>query len=202
MPADARLHYPATARNRDAILAVLRDELPGTGTVLEIASGSGEHALAFAVAMPHLIWQPSDPEAAARASISGWIAAEGTANLLLPLALDATDPHAWPHMLADAVLCINMIHISPWQATLGLMAGAARLLAPGAPLITYGPYRRDGIDLEPSNAAFDADLRRRDARWGLRTVEEVAQAALDQGLVLARTVAMPANNLSLVFRRR
>lgn len=202
MTADARLHYPATARNRDAILEVLRAELPQAGTVLELASGSGEHALAFAAALPTLTWQPSDPEAAARASIAAWAQTAGAGNLLSPLALDAGAPETWPSGWIAAMVCINMIHISPWDATLGLFSGAGRLLPRGAPLVTYGPYRRAGLPLEPGNAAFDADLRQRDPRWGLRLVEDVAQVARDNGLALTRLVEMPANNLSLVFRRQ
>lgn len=197
---DARRHAPAAARNRDAILAVLAEALPPAGLVLEVASGTGEHAVHFAHALPALRWQPSDPDSGARASIAAWREAEGPANLLPPLALDAAAAD-WPLERADAMVCINMVHISPWAATQGLMAGAARLLPPRAPLVLYGPYRRAGHPIEPSNQAFDEDLRRRDPRWGLRSVEDVAACARERGLELERQVAMPANNLCLVFRK-
>jgi len=192
----ARKHAPATLRNREAIAAVLVEELTVRGLVLEIASGSGEHVAHFARELPGHSWQPSDPDASARASIAAWC--EGLANVLLPLDLDAASDH-WPIDRADAVLCINMVHISPWAATLGLLAGAARLLPRGAPLIVYGPFLREGVPLAPSNAAFDESLKARDPRWGLRSVEAIRDAAL--GLALDRVVEMPANNLTLVFRR-
>lgn len=194
----ARRHAPATARNRDPIAAVLEAELPAEGLVLEIASGSGEHCAFFAGQFPALQWQPSDPDEAALASIADWC--EGLPNVLPPLALDAA-AQDWPVAAADAILCVNMVHISPWEATLGLMAGAARLLAPGAPLILYGPYRRRDMPTAESNEAFDLSLKARDPRWGLRHVEDVSAAAATQGLVLRRIVEMPANNLSLAFRR-
>lgn len=198
---DVRQHAPATQRNREPILAVLREELPEAGLVLEVASGTGEHAVHFARALPHLTWQPSDPSPEALASIAAWREQEGSANLLAPLELDAA-ADGWPLDSADAIVCINMIHISPWQATKGLMRGAGRLLPPGAPLILYGPYRRTGHPLEPSNAAFDESLKARDPRWGLRLLEDVADCAAAQGLDLSRTVEMPANNLTVVFRKR
>jgi hypothetical protein len=194
------LTAPAVARNRDPILAVLRDILPAAGTVLEIASGTGEHAVHFAAALPHLAWQPSDPDAQARRSIAAHAAQAGLANLLAPLELDASAP-IWPIARADAVVSINMIHISPWRATQGLMAGAARLLAAGALLYLYGPYRQHGLHTAPSNAAFDASLRARDPEWGVRDLEAVVALAAEQGFALQRTVPMPANNLSVVFRR-
>ncbi|MDV3455587.1 DUF938 domain-containing protein [Sphingomonas sp. HF-S4] len=194
----ARRHAPATARNRDPIADVLTAELPAEGLVLEVASGSGEHCAYFAGRFPALDWQPSDPDAEALASIADWC--EGLANVLAPLALDAAVDD-WPVPAADAILCVNMVHISPWEATLGLMAGAGRLLAPGAPLILYGPYRRQGVPTAESNEAFDVSLKARDPRWGLRHVEDVSAAAAAQGLVLQRIVEMPANNLTLVFRR-
>ncbi|MBL6454909.1 DUF938 domain-containing protein [Belnapia sp. T6] len=193
---DARRYAPATLRNREPILAVLRRHLPPAGLVLEVASGTGEHAAHFAAALPGLTFQPSDPEPAARTSIAAWGA--GLANLRPPLALDATGED-WP--AADAVLCINMIHIAPWAATLGLMRGAARCLAPGGPLILYGPYRRGGAHTAPGNAAFDADLRARDPEWGVRDLESVAAAAAAQGFGPPVAEEMPANNLTLVFRR-
>lgn len=197
---DPRGHAPATARNRDPILDILRQVLPPSGLVLEVASGTGEHAVHFARALPGLTWQPSDPSPEARRSIAAWVAAEGQENILPPLELDAAGVD-WPLTQADAMVCINMVHISPWEATEGLMRGAGRLLAPGAPLYLYGPYRRGDHPLEPSNDAFDRDLRRRDPRWGLREVEDVAACAARHGLRLERVEEMPANNLSLVFRK-
>lgn len=196
----AKRHAPATQRNRDAIAAVLADWLPPTGTVLEIASGSGEHAVHFAAAFPHLAWQPSDPDAAARASIMAWWADAGCDNLAPPIALDAAGSD-WPVGGVDAILCINMTHISPWAATVGLFAGAARLLAPGAPLILYGPYVEADVPTVESNRAFDASLRARDPAWGLRDTAAVKAVAADAGLGFAERRAMPANNLMLLFRR-
>lgn len=193
---DVRKHAPATLRNREAIAAVLVEELTVKGLVLEIASGSGEHVAHFARELPGQTWQPSDPDASGRASIAAWC--EGLANVLPPLDLDAASAD-WPIERADAVLCINMVHISPWEATLGLVAGAARILPRGAPLILYGPFQQTDVPLAPSNAAFDESLRSRDPRWGLRSVEAVRDAAL--GFALDRVVEMPANNLTLVFRR-
>jgi Protein of unknown function (DUF938) len=194
------LTAPAVARNRDPILAVLREVLPAAGTVLEIASGTGEHAVHFAAALPHLVWQPTDPDGEARGSIAAHAAAAGLTNLLPPLELDASAP-VWPVTRADALVSINMIHISPWRATQGLMAGAARVLPAGAPLYLYGPYRRHGQHTAPSNAAFDESLRARDPEWGVRDLDEVAALAAEHGLALQRSVAMPANNLSVIFRR-
>lgn len=193
-------HAPATLRNRDAIAAVLADWLPPTGLVLEVASGSGEHVVHFAAAFPHLRWQPSDPDAAALASIAAWSAEAGTANIAPPLRLDAmaTD---WPRDRADALLCINMVHISPWAATPGLFAGAARLLPAGAPLILYGPYVEADVETAPSNLAFDGWLKERDPAWGLRDTADVTAAAADAGFAFAERRAMPANNLMLLFRR-
>ena len=193
-------HAPATQRNREPILDVLRTVLPPSGLVLEVASGTGEHAVYFSRNLPGLHWQPSDPSPDALASIAAWRDAEGPENMLAPLKLDAAAAE-WPVARADAVVCINMIHISPWEATEGLMRGAARLLGSGAPLVLYGPFRRHGHLLEPSNAAFDEDLRRRDARWGLRLLEDVNVLAAGEGLVFERFVEMPANNLSVVYRR-
>jgi len=198
---DLRRTAPAVARNRDPILDVLRDVLPASGTVLEVASGTGEHAVHFARGLPHLDWQPSDPDADARASIEAWREAEGAANLLAPLEIDAAAAE-WPVEHADAVVCINMIHISPWAATEGLMAAAGRLLDSDAPLVLYGPYRREGHAIEPSNAAFDEDLKRRNPAWGLRLLEDVAREADTRGFALERVIEMPANNLTVVFRKR
>uniref|UniRef100_UPI0035C96DAC DUF938 domain-containing protein n=1 Tax=uncultured Sphingomonas sp. TaxID=158754 RepID=UPI0035C96DAC len=193
---ESRRHAPATVRNRMAIADVLRDVLPRSGTVLEIASGSGEHAAYFAGEFPALDWQPSDPDAAARGSIAAWC--DGIENVRPPLDLDAAAP-CWPVDRADAILCVNMVHISPWDATLGLMAGAARVLAAGAPLILYGPFLQEDVPAAPSNLAFDESLRARDPRWGIRSVEAVRTAAT--GFMLDPIIAMPANNLMLVFRR-
>lgn len=197
---DAKRHAPATLRNRDAIVAVLADWLPAGGTVLEIASGSGEHIVHFAAAFPHLAWQPSDPDPAGLASIAAYRAEDGRANLAAPLALDARAP-VWPIARADAILCINMVHISEWAATLGLFAGAARLLPPGAPLILYGAYVEPDVATADSNRAFDASLRARNPAWGLRDLDVVKAAAADAGLIFAARQTMPANNLMLLSRR-
>ena len=190
---------PAAARNREPILAVLREVLPATGVVLEIASGSGEHAMWFAQALPGIEWQPSDGDDGARASIAAWRAQAGLANLRAPVALDAAAPETWPVARADAVVCINMIHIAPWAAAEGLFAGAARVLPAGGVLFLYGPYREGGRHTAPSNEAFDADLRRRNPEWGVRDLDAVTALAARHGFALARRVAMPANNLSVVF---
>jgi hypothetical protein len=198
---DGRRSSPAAQRNRGPILDVLRAVLPHTGVVLEIASGSGEHIVHFAEALPALIFQPSDQDRDARHSIAAWIAASGLANLRPPIALDAaTSP--WPLAAADAILCINMIHISPWVATEGLMRGAGRLLAAGAPLFLYGPYKRDGAHTAPSNEAFDRSLRARDSSWGVRDISAVTTLAHAAGFVGPDVAEMPANNFSLVFRRQ
>lgn len=197
---DERLHYPATARNRDAILDVLRGVLPPAGLVLEIASGSGEHAVHFARAFPNLNFQPSDPQPEAVRSIKAWIEGSGAANIRPPLTLDVTAPD-WTLVLnaADAMLCINMTHIAPWTATEGLMQGAARVLRPGAPLYLYGPYRRAEVTTAPSNEAFDADLKARNPQWGLRDLADVAALARAAGFAGPEVTEMPANNLSVVF---
>jgi len=195
---DRRRSAPAAQRNREPILGVLREALPDSGTVLEVASGTGEHVAFFARELPGLAWQPSDPSSEMRDSIAAW--STGLDNVLVPLALDAA-AEEWPLSRAEAIVCINMTHISPWAATEGLMRGAGRILAGGAPLVLYGPYRRAGRELEPSNEAFDADLKQRDSSWGLRLVEDVADCATRNGLRLERVVEMPANNLSLVFRK-
>ncbi|HEV7341421.1 MAG TPA: DUF938 domain-containing protein [Sphingopyxis sp.] len=197
---DDKRHAPATLRNRDAIAAVLADWLPATGTVLEVASGSGEHIVHFAATFPALDWQPSDPDPAGLVSIAAWSAEAGLANIALPLALDAAADD-WPIDRADAILCINMVHISPWAATLGLLAGAALLLPGGAPLILYGPYVEPDVPTADSNMAFDASLRARDPAWGLRHIDDVKVAAAAAGLTFAERRAMPANNLMLLFRR-
>lgn len=201
MTDDARRSSPAAARNRDPILAVLRRCLPQRGLVLEIASGSGEHITHFARACgPDLIFQPSDPDADARRSIDAWAATLGLANLRAAIALNAA-AEDWPIRHADAVLCINMIHIAPWQATEGLMRGAARVLPPDGLLYLYGPFSRDGRHTAPSNERFDQDLRDRNAAWGVRAIEDVTALAIAAGFTPPLIEEMPANNLSLVFRR-
>ena len=197
---DPRLYAPAVARNREPILAVLRRVLPSSGLVLEVASGSGEHARFFAAALPQLTWQPSDSDPRARASIAAFRDAGAPPNLLPPVALDASAAE-WPVAGAAAVMCINMIHIAPWSACAGLMAGAARVLTSGGVLYLYGPYKEDGRHTAPSNAAFDADLRARDPRWGVRDLAEVIALAHRHGFTHRETVAMPANNRSVVFHR-
>ena len=191
---------PAAERNREPILDVLREVLPERGLVLEVASGTGEHAAFLAAAFPRLLFQPSDPEPAALRSIAAWRSEAGLFNLLEPLALDARAAE-WPVARADAILCINMVHISPWAATEGLMRGAGRLLGEGAPLYLYGAYRRDGFETAPSNEAFDESLRARDPAWGVRNLEDVVAEAEKSGLSLQAVTEMPANNLSVVFRK-
>ncbi|MDN8035179.1 DUF938 domain-containing protein [Burkholderia vietnamiensis] len=195
-----RLSALAAERNRGPILDVLRRVLPAHGSVLEIASGTGQHAVHFAQAMPGLRWQPSDPDPRARRSIAAWAAHAGVANLAEPLAFDVRDA-SWPADALDAVVCINMIHISPWACTAALFAGAARALRTGGVLFLYGPYRREGRHTAPSNEAFDRQLRERDASWGVRDLEAVVALGLDCGLDCVEVVEMPANNLSVVFRR-
>ncbi|MBU4040501.1 MAG: DUF938 domain-containing protein [Alphaproteobacteria bacterium] len=195
------LASPAVARNTGPILEVLKAHLPGRGRVLEIAAGSGEHAVAFAGALSGLDWTPSDPSAEARASIAAWAAAASLSNLRPPLALDVRDPATWPEGPLQAVVCINMVHISPWAATEGLMALAGSRLAAGGLLVLYGPYREAEVPLAPSNAAFDESLKSRDPAWGLRDRDEVVAAAKAEGLALTRRIEMPANNLILLLRR-
>lgn len=194
------LASPAVARNTAAILEVLRAHLPARGRVLEVAAGSGEHAVAFAAALPGLEWTPSDPSAEARASIAAWATAADLPNLRPAVALDVLDPATWPDEPAQALVCINMIHISPWEATEGLMRLAGRALGPGGLLALYGPYREAGVELAPSNAAFDASLKARDPAWGLRDRDVVAAAALAEGLALTLRREMPSNNIMLLFR--
>jgi hypothetical protein len=168
--------------------------------VLEIASGTGEHAVHFAAALPHLTWQPTDQDEQALNSIAAHRAASGLPNLFAPLRLDAAAPN-WPVERADAVMAINMVHISPWSATQGMMAGAGRALPPGGVLYLYGAYKESGVHTAASNEAFDQDLRRRNPEWGVRDLEEVADLASTHGLELVERISMPANNLGLVFRR-
>ncbi len=194
-----RLEFPATRRNREPILAVLRELLPVAGRVLEVASGSGEHLTFFAASLPDLHWQPTDPDPAHLASADAWTAHLGLANVAPAVGLDVT-ADAWPEGPFDAVYCANMIHIAPWEATIGLFRGAASVLRPGGLLLTYGPYRVGGAHTSPSNADFDASLKARDPRWGVRDVAQVAAVA--PGFVLERQIPMPANNYTLVWRRR
>lgn len=197
----ARLSSPSTARNTEPILAVLRAHMPAVGRVLEVACGGGEHALAFSRALPGLEWTPGDPDEAALASVADW-RNEGPENLQAPIRLDAADDGTWPEGPFQAVFCANMIHISPWSATEGLMRLAGRVLVqPGGLLVTYGPYLEADRETAASNLAFDDSLKSRNPGWGLRDRDTVVQAALDQGLHLTRRVEMPANNLMLLFRR-
>ncbi len=200
MASDPRLFLAHVARNRAPILAVLRRTLPPRGLVIEIASGSGEHAVYFAGALPALTWQPSDPDPNALASIAAHGADADLPNLLEPLRLDVTAMR-WPVERADAIICNNMIHISPWAATEGLIAGAARTLTAGGMLFLYGPYKIGGQHTAPSNQAFDEDLRRRNPAWGIRDIGEVTASAQQHGFPAPETVQMPANNLSVIFRR-
>lgn len=199
---DARRHAPAAARNREPILNVLRNHLPQRGLVLEIASGTGEHITHIARASdPALVFQPSDADPAARTSIDAWTSALGLQNVRPAIAIDAASED-WLVPFADAVLCINMIHIAPWAATIGLVRGGARVLGPGGLLYLYGPFRRQGRHTAPSNKHFDLDLRRRDPAWGVRDVKAVAAQAAAEGFAPPLIEEMPANNLSLIFRRQ
>lgn len=198
----AKQHAPATLRNREPIAEVLTRELPGSGTVLEIAAGTGEHAVFFAEAFPALRWQPTDPSPEALASIAAYREDYPGNNLAAPLLLDAAAPETWPVREAAAILCINMVHISPWEATLGLFTGAAQILgASGGPLILYGPYLEQGVETAPSNWDFDANLKARNPLWGLRHAEELDTVAAEQGMTRSARHALPANNIMLVYRR-
>jgi hypothetical protein len=199
--AGQRRSAPAALRNREPIAEVLREWLPSQGLVLEIASGTGEHAVYFAEHFPTLEWQPSDINPDALGSIRAWREASALPNIREPLVIDAASP-TWPIERADAILSINMVHISPWASALGLLDGAALLLSSGAPLILYGPWITNGIPTAPSNLEFDADLKRRDPEWGLRRVEEFAAEAQERGFELEATRAMPANNMMLLLRAR
>lgn len=203
MSEDARLYAPAAARNRDPIWSVLRNLLPAQELVLEVASGSGEHAVHFAErAAPALIFQPSDPDPSARASIDAWIASTGLPNVRPALVLDATAA-TWPIAHADVVICFNMIHIAPWEAAVGLIRGAARILASDGLLFLYGPFKREGRHTAPSNEAFDRDfLKARNPAWGVRDLEQVEACAREAGFGSPQIEEMPANNLSVAFRRQ
>lgn len=195
---DPRLDYPATRRNREAILEVLREVLPSAGTVLEIASGSGQHVAFFAEALPdELRWQPTDLDESVFPSIAAWT--EHLQNVAPPARLDATTD-SWPLDACDAVICANMIHIAPWEACLGLLDGVSRRLRSSGSLCLYGPFKRGSAHTAPSNEAFDRSLKSRDPSWGVRELELVEQEAKSRGLVLDRVFEMPANNLSVVFR--
>lgn len=199
---DGALASPASVRNAEPILRLLHAHLPKSGRVLEIAAGSGQHAVAFSSALPGVTWTPSDPSADARASIAAWAANAGSANLQPPLALDCMDERTWPDVGFDAVVCINMVHISPWAATEGLMTLAERVLPrPAGLLYLYGPYLEAEVPLAPSNEAFDASLKARDPAWGLRDRDKVIALARSHGLTLTLRTEMPANNISLLFRR-
>jgi hypothetical protein len=201
MVSDVRLVAPATARNRNPILEVLRRHLPSRGLVLEIASGSGEHIAHFANALSSdLMFQPSDPDAGAWASIDAWADALGARSVLPSIVLDASAQH-WPIDAADAVICINMLHIAPWEAAVGLMRGSAALLRAGGVLFLYGPYRRGGRHTSPSNEAFDRSLRMQNREWGVRDLERVVELAEENGFSQPFIEEMPANNLSLIFHR-
>ena len=197
---DPRQYYPHVARNRAAILDVLRRLLPPQGLALEIASGSGEHAAYFAKELPSLLWQPTDPDPQALASIAAHRAAANAANLLSPLYLDVTS-RQWPVERSDAVVCNNMIHITPWAVAEGLMAGAQRTLAAGGILYLYGPYKVGGRHTAPSNEDFDIWLRTQNAQWGIRDLDDVTDLAKRHNFTPVEIVKMPANNLSVIFRR-
>lgn len=198
---DPRFSSPAALRNRDPIADLLRDVLPQNGTVLELASGSGEHVIHFAALFPELVWQPSDPSPEARASIAHRVKGDTITNVLPPLDIDASS-QSWPIARADAMIAINMIHISPWPATQGLLRSAGQLLPAGGALFLYGPYRRQGQPLVASNVEFDASLRARNPEWGIRLLEDVQSLADQSGLTLSSVTELPANNLGVVFTRQ
>ncbi len=199
-PAGAR-SAPSALRNRGPILEALRPWLPASGEVLEIASGSGEHAVFMAEALPNLAWRPTDRDPEALASMAAWREAAASANLLEPLRLDAAEPEHWPVSRADAVVAINMIHISPWESAVGLFSGAARILPGGGIVALYGPFAEGGRHTAPSNAAFDANLKSRDPTWGVRDLDQVTGLATEHGFERVARVEMPANNLTVVFRK-
>lgn len=198
--AEGLLESPAAERNKEPILDAIRSRLPEAGVVLEIASGTAQHVVHFARALPKLIWQPTDADDDLRAAATERIRAAGLGNVRAPLRLDVLAAD-WPRLDADAIVCINMIHIAPWSATKGLMDGAARLLRPGSPLFIYGPYKRAGRHTATSNEAFDESLRARNAEWGVRDLEDVERCAEQHGFALVDVVAMPANNLTVIFER-
>ena len=197
---DHRRYAPATLRNRDFILDILREVLSVRGEILEIASGSGEHVVHFAKSLPNLDFRPSDPDPDSLQSIAAWVKATRVTNVRAPIILDASQS-PWPIASADGIICINMVHISPWDASLGLIKGAAAILPPGAPFYLYGPYKRQGFETVPSNQAFDRSLGNHNPAWGLRDLEAVAAMAQSVGFSIPIITEMPANNLSVVFRR-
>ena len=199
-PTDARRENPSAERNKRPLLEVLRRVFPSEGLVLELASGTGQHAAFFTDQLPSLHWQPTDVDAHALPSIAAWRQASHPDRIRAPLLLDAT-ADAWPVPQADAMLCVNMLQVSPWPATLGLLAGAARTLTAGGPLVIYSPMSRGGVHISPGNAAFDANLKSHDPRLGVRDADLLIEAATAAGLTHAQTVDMPANNTVLVFRR-
>lgn len=197
----AKQHAPATLRNREPIAEVLARELPATGTVLEIAAGTGEHAVFFAECFPALAWQPTDPSPEAIASIGAYQEEYAGTNLVVPLLLNAAEPDSWPLAEAAAIVCINMVHISPWEATQGLVRGAARLLGSSkGPLILYGPYIERGVETAHSNLEFDVSLKARNPLWGLREAEALDRLAAEHGMARKARYALPANNIILVYR--
>jgi SAM-dependent methyltransferase len=198
---DARQFSQSAARNCGPIREVLTRVLPKKGIALEIGSGTGEHVISFAKALPGIVWLPSDPDSASRASIRAWSVTEGLATVRAPVSVDVRD-EIWgveDDAPFDAMISLNMVHIAPWEAALGLLAGAGRLLKPDGVLVFYGPFMLGGTHTASSNAAFDADLKRRDRRWGVRDVDDLVGAAAPHGFELLELVEMPANNLSLVF---
>lgn len=195
------LTSPSSARNFGPILHLLKERLPQPGRVLEVASGAGEHALWMAEALPDVTWQPTDREPLSLKSIDAWRLTKDLPNLKKPIALDAAHPDTWLIGKADAVVCINMVHIAPWAATEGLMRGAAQVLPKDGMLFIYGPFSMEGKHTAPSNEAFDADLKKRNPEWGVRDVNQLRAAGAPHGLTLAEIIKMPANNLSLVFRK-
>jgi hypothetical protein len=201
MEEDLRLHAPAALRNRDLIAAILKERLPPSGLVLEIASGTGEHCVRFGELLPNHVFQPSDLSRQARTSIDAWIASSGLTNVRPALNIDASLPD-WPVAEAAAVICINMIHISPWPATKGLFFKAAKILAAGGILYVYGPFMRDGAHTSEGNAAFDADLREQNSDWGIRSIEALGELAASNGLSAPDIIPMPSNNFSLIFKRQ
>lgn len=200
MSNDPRNYAAAAERNKDALLAVLTESLPATGLVLEIASGTGRHVAHYAQNLPALTFQPSEPNTDQHASILAWVEEAGASNVHPPLTLDVIEG-PWPDIAVDAVICANMIHIAPWTATPALMQGAAKVLRPGGPLVLYGPFIRADCETAPSNLAFDADLKMRNPSWGLRDLADVTAEAEAAGFTLERVVEMPANNLTVVFRK-
>lgn len=205
---DPRKYSAAAARNRDAILSVLKMKLPATGTILEVASGSGEHIVYFAKHCPDLTFQPSDPSPEALASIAAWVSEASVPNVKQPVALDVSQ-YEWQARLIeeqsgasiDGLYCSNMIHIAPWEACTGLITGAGKLLQTGSPLIFYGPFFQNGTEAAPGNVAFDQDLRLRNSLWGIRHLDAIADVANDAGFLAPEITEMPSNNLCVTFRR-